>query len=328
MTALVETVGLRKLYLVGRGRRLHALDGVDLALAAGGSLGVVGESGSGKSTLARLVTRLADPSDGIIRYAGAEIGSIAASRFTRDPRRRSIQLVFQNAGEALNPAFSIARNIGVGLGAARPGAAARARIAAIADEVGLGGDQLRRRPHQLSGGQQARAGIARALIAEPRLLVLDEPTASLDVSVQATILKLVDRLRARHGIALLFISHDLDVVRLICEAILVLYLGRVAESGPAARVLAAPRHPYTQALVAARPKAGRPAALAGEPASAVDPPAQACLFHGRCRLAVDRCRRERPPLRMVDDRLVACHRAEETAAGVAGVSEPAAYSPR
>jgi oligopeptide/dipeptide ABC transporter ATP-binding protein len=326
VTALLDIVGLKKLFPVGHGRQLHALDGVDLALQEGGSLGIVGESGSGKSTLAQLVVRLADAGEGTIRFAGDDLAAIPPARFARDPRRRSIQLVFQNAGDALNPAFSIARNIAIGLGVTLIDRSAQARVRAIADEVGLRPEHLRRRPHQLSGGQQARAGIARALIAEPRLLVLDEPTASLDVSVQATILKLIDRLRRAHRIALLFISHDLDVVRLMCEAILVLYLGRVVETGPAAAVLDAPRHPYTRALVAARPKHGRPIALAGEPASPIDPPAHACLFHSRCPLAIARCLRERPVLRPLDAGLVACHRAEEMAAAppdLAAVSGPA-----
>ena len=324
MTALLEVAGLKKLFPVGRGRQLHALDGVDLTLAEGGSLGIVGESGSGKSTLAQLVVRLADPSDGMIRFAGRDIAAVPPARFVRDPLRRSLQLVFQNAGEGLNPAFGTVRNIAVGLGTTFVDAGARLRVEAIAAEVGLGPEHLTRRPHQLSGGQQARVGIARALVSEPRLLVLDEPTASLDVSVQATILKLIDALRRKHRIALLFISHDLDVVRLMCEAILVLYLGRVVETGPARSVLEAPRHPYTRALVAARPKRGRPVALAGEPVSPIDPPAHACLFHSRCPFSVERCRRERPGLRPLGASLVACHRAEELAALTPIVSEPVA----
>lgn len=326
MTMLVEVIGLKKGFPVGRRRQLRALDGVDLALEEGGSLGIVGESGSGKSTLAQLVVRLADADDGAIRFAGNDIAGIPPSRFASDPRRRSIQLVFQNAGDALNPAFSVGRNIAFGLGTTLRAEAERGRVAAIADEVGLTPEHLKRRPHQLSGGQQARAVIARALIAEPRLLVLDEPTASLDVSVQATILKLIDRLRRTHRIALLFISHDLDVVRLISEGILVLYLGRVVETGPVASVLGDPRHPYTRALVAARPKRGRPSALAGEPVSPIDPPAHACLFHSRCALATARCLRERPLLRPLGSSLVACHRAEEIAADpltIAPVSAPA-----
>ncbi|MCB1487124.1 MAG: ATP-binding cassette domain-containing protein [Bauldia sp.] len=330
MTRLVETIGLKKQFPVGKGRMLHAVDGVDMALAAGDSIGVVGESGSGKSTLARLIVRLIDPSDGAIQFEGRDISGIPAARFAADPARQAIQFVFQNADDALNPAFSIARNIAIGLGRFRLDDATIARVREIAAEVGLAPEHLSRRPHQLSGGQQARAGIARALVSDPRLLVLDEPTASLDVSVQATVLKLIDGLRQRHGVALVFVSHDLEVVRLMCRQVLVLYLGRVAEIGPVETVLAAPRHPYTRALVAATPGRGKPRALPGEPTSPIDPPQNTCLFASRCPLAVDRCRIERPLLRTVAGRQVACHRAEEVraeevGAEAAAVSEPAGY---
>lgn len=324
MTSLIEAIGLKRYFPVSRGRHLHAVDGVDLVLGQGDSLGVVGESGSGKSTLARLVARLIDPTAGTILLEGRDIAGVPARRFAADPARREIQLVFQNADDALNPAFTIARNIAIGLGRTRIDGAALARVKAIADDVGLTVDQLSRRPHQLSGGQQARVGIARALISNPRLLVLDEPTASLDVSVQATVLKLIDRLRTEQDIALIFVSHDLEVVRLMCRQVLVLYLGRVAETGPVETVLAAPRHPYTQALVAATPGRGTPQALPGEPTSPIDPPQDACLFAGRCPLAVDRCRIERPLLRPVAGRLVACHRAEDATTGEAPVSALAA----
>jgi len=328
MTALLEVVGLKKSFDVGRGRRLHAVDGVDFELAAGDSIGIVGESGSGKSTLARLIARLIDPDDGLVRFEGREISAVPSRTFASDPVRRLIQLVFQNADDALNPAFSIERNIGVGLGKTRLDRDAREKVAAIASEVGLSPEQLTRRPHQLSGGQQTRAGIARGLASDPRLLILDEPTASLDVSVQATVLKLIDGLRKRHDIALVFVSHDLDVVRLMCRQVLVLYLGRVAEIGTVEAVLREPHHPYTRALVAATPAHGKPEALAGEPTSPINPPHNACLFAGRCPLAVDRCRSERPPLRQVARRLVACHRAEDTAAMAAGLNEPGVCSPR
>ena len=316
---LLETIELKKLFPLRGGGRLRAVDGVSFTVAEGESLGIVGESGSGKSTLARLVARVIDPSDGVIRFEGREIGNVPASRFARTPARRAIQLVFQSADDALNPAFHAARNIAVGLGRTRAGGDALVKVQAIAAEVGLGPELLSHRPHQLSGGQQARVGIARALVSDPRLLVLDEPTASLDVSVQATVLKLINGLRRRHRIALLFISHDLEIVRLMCERILVLYLGRVAEIGPVERVLGEPQHPYTRALVAATPRRGRPKATVGEPIGSIDPHDEACLFHGRCPLAVDRCRRERPVLRSVGDRMVACHRIEATV----GLNAPA-----
>ena len=323
MTALLELAGLRKLFPVGRGRMLHAVDGVDLTLTAGESIGIVGESGSGKSTLARLVARLIDPSAGMIRFDGRDITAVPARRFAADPARRDIQLVFQHADDALNPAFSILRNVAMGLGTTRLAPEAEAAARSIAGQVGLPPELLARRPHQLSGGQQTRATIARALVSNPRLVVLDEPTASLDVSVQAAVLRLVDGIRRERDIALVFVSHDLDVVRLMCSRVMVLYLGRVAETGPAQAVLSAPRHPYTRALVAATPGHGRPVPLPGEARSPIDPDPSACLFHNRCPLAVDRCRIERPMLRPVDGRLVACHRADEITAQPA-VSAPGA----
>ena len=324
MTALLELANLKKRFAVGRGRQLHAVDGVDLTLEAGASIGIVGESGSGKSTLARLVARLVEPSEGLVRFEGRDITAMPVRRFAADPARRAIQLVFQHADDALNPAFSILRNIAMGLGGTRLTPTAEAAVRALAGKVGLPPELLGRYPHQLSGGQQTRAIIARALISEPRLLVLDEPTASLDVSVQAAVLRLIDGIRHERGIALLFVSHDLDVVRLMCDRVMVLYLGRVAETGPAAAVLSAPRHPYTRALVAATPGHGKPVPLPGEARSPIDPDPSACLFQNRCPLAADRCRIERPMLRPVDGRLVACHRAEELAAPAMAVSAPGA----
>lgn len=328
MTSLLKTIGLRKLFPAASGRLLHAVDGVDLELDAGDSIGIVGESGSGKSTLARLLVRLIDPTEGAVCFEDRDITAIPADRFAADPARRAIQLVFQNADDALNPAFTIARSIAIGLGRTRLDKQTMAQVEKTAAEVGLPADLLARRPHQLSGGQHARAGIARALISSPRLLVLDEPTASLDVSVQATVINLIDGLRQNRGIALVFVSHDLEVVRLMCRQVLVLYLGRVAEIGPVDSVLAAPRHPYTRALVAATPGRGTPQALPGEPTSPIDPPPNACIFANRCPLALDRCRIERPMLRTVAGRQVACHRAEEVDGASPPVSEPAVYSPR
>jgi peptide/nickel transport system ATP-binding protein len=252
VTVLLEIADLRKLFPIGRGRLLHAVDGVSLSVGAGRSLGLVGESGSGKSTLARLVVRLADPTAGTIRYDGEDIGAIAANNFGRHPARPHIQFVFQGADDALNPALTIARNIAMGLGPS-PGRDLRARVEAIAAEVGLPAELLDRRPHQLSGGQQARAGIARALIVQPRLLVLDEPTAALDVSVQAVVLNLLQDLKASMGMSYLFVSHDLNVVRLLCDRVIVMRSGRIVEQGPSESVLGNPRDAYTKELLTAIP---------------------------------------------------------------------------
>jgi oligopeptide/dipeptide ABC transporter ATP-binding protein len=305
---MLDAADLGKRFPVGRGRMLHALDDVSLTIPAGGSLGLVGESGSGKSTLARVVARLLSPDEGKLVFDGRDIGALAPRAFARDPLRRAIQLVFQSADDSLNPAFTATASIRMSGGPAADGAA----VAAVAHEVGIAPELLSRRPHQLSGGQQARVGIARAILPNPRLLILDEPTASLDVSVQAAVLKLIDKLRRDRSMALLFVSHDLEVVRLMCSEVMVLYLGRIAERGPVERVLAAPAHPYTRALLAASPgRRGVP--LAGEPLSPIDPPKHACLFHSRCPLAIDRCRSERPALREVAPGwTAACHRAGES----------------
>jgi oligopeptide/dipeptide ABC transporter ATP-binding protein len=296
MSSLLEVSGLRKLFPVGHGAKLHAVDDVDFALTEGESLGVIGESGSGKSTIARLIARLADPTAGRIRFEGRDIGAIPSRKFAGDVARKSIQLVFQSAGDSLNPTYSAARNIAVGLGSIRLHHEAREWVSDLAREVGLAAELLGRRPHQLSGGQQARVGIARALACEPRLLILDEPTAPLDVSVQATVLKLIDRIRRQRRLSLVFVSHDLDVVRLMCDRVMVLYLGRVAEIGPVGEVLSAPRHPYTRALIDSMPGSAAPLQLPGEATSPIDPAPNACLFAGRCRNAVAECALRRPQL--------------------------------
>ena len=296
MSSLLEVTGLRKLFPAGHGGKLHAVDEVDFDLAGGESLGVIGESGSGKSTIARLIARLADPTAGRIRFEGRDIGAIPSRKFAGDVARKSIQLVFQSAGDSLNPAYSAARNIVVGFGSIRLNSESREWAASLAGEVGLAPELLDRRPHQLSGGQQARVGIARALACEPRLLILDEPTAPLDVSVQATVLKLIDGIRRKRRLSLVFVSHDLDVVRLMCDRVMVLYLGRVAEIGPVGEVLSAPRHPYTRALIASAPGSATPAQLPGEATSPIDPAPNACLFANRCTNAVPECALRRPQL--------------------------------
>jgi oligopeptide/dipeptide ABC transporter ATP-binding protein len=296
VSRLLEVSGLQKRFPVGRGAMLHAVDGVDFDLAEGESLGIIGESGSGKSTIARLIARLADPTAGRIRFEERDIGSIPARKFAIDVARKSIQLVFQSAGDSLNPAYSVARNIVVGLGSTRLNRTAREWASNHAGEVGLAPELLNRRPHQLSGGQQARVGIARALACEPRLLILDEPTAPLDVSVQATVLKLIDGIRRKRRLSLVFVSHDLDVVRLMCDRVMVLYLGRVAEIGPVDGVLSAPRHPYTRALIASMPGSSEPFQLPCEAASPIDPATNACLFANRCANVVPECVAQRPAL--------------------------------
>ncbi|HWK47660.1 MAG TPA: ABC transporter ATP-binding protein [Stellaceae bacterium] len=233
-----------------------AVDDVSFSIAAGESLGLVGESGSGKTTISRLVCRLMDADAGDIRLDGAAIGAIPAREFHRAPQRRLVQIVFQDAGDSLNPRFTAFDAIADPL--RRLGGARGTRLAeeveACAARAGLGADLLSRYPHQLSGGQKARVGIARALVVRPKLLVLDEPTAALDVSVQAVILELLDRLRAEEGLAYLFVSHDLNVVRMLCARLIVLQTGRIVEQGDSQALFRAPQTPYTAELVASIPQ--------------------------------------------------------------------------
>jgi oligopeptide/dipeptide ABC transporter ATP-binding protein len=314
---LLEVDGLRRRFALqgrGRGRFLHAVDGVSFRLDRGEAVGLVGESGCGKSTLGRVVARLIDAEDGRILLDGRDIARVGWARFARDPDRASVQMVFQDAGDSLDPRIAIRHAIAAPLSRlTRLDAAARAaRVAEMAELVGLSADLLDRYPHQLSGGQKARVGISRALGPAPRVLVLDEPTAALDVSVQALVLRLLDDLRRRFDLALLFISHDLNVVRLLCARVMVMYLGQIVETGPAGAVFDAPLHPYTAALVDAIPDPARRGLrgtpITGEAPGAIDPPPNACRFAERCPVSVPRCRAEAPVPRPVGpDRSVACH---------------------
>ncbi len=265
--------------------------------------------------LLRLVTRLIDPSAGTIRFAGGDIGAVPAKEFGRAAQRAQIQMVFQDAADSLNPRFTAFRAIAEPLRRLRGlnGAALRARVEEVAGLTGLPLELLGRFPHQLSGGQQARGGIAPAIAGEPPLLILDEPTSALDVSVQVVILQLLQDLKTRLGLSYLFVSHDLNVVRLLCDRILVMYLGHIVESGPADRVFASPSHPYTQALLSAVPSPGNSARqrridLPGEPRSPIDPDPSICPLYGRCGRATDECRTSMPALREIaPSRLAACH---------------------
>lgn len=233
----------------------RAVDGIGFTVHEGESLGLVGESGCGKSTTSAMVMRLLDPSSGLIRFAGTDIGAEPARRFAGHPLRGKLQMVFQDPTDSLNPRWTAARSIADplhrmgGLG----GAAARARVEELAGRVGLPVDLLDRFPHQLSGGQKARVGIARAIALDPKLVILDEPTAALDVSVQAVVLNLLADLKAELGMSYLFISHDLNVVRLVCDRVMVMRSGRIVEEGATERILANPADPYTRALLDAIP---------------------------------------------------------------------------
>ena len=312
---ILDVVELKKHFKVGRRSQLHAVDDVSFSIAPGESVGLVGESGCGKSTLVRLITRMLDASAGDIIFSGRNIGFIPARTFAGTQFRPRIQMVFQDPTDSLNPRFTAFDTIAEPLrllAGVRDAQELQMRVSAAARQTGLPEELLGRFPHQLSGGQKARVGIARAIALRPQLLVLDEPTAALDVSVQATILKLLAELKHSLGMSYLFVSHDLNVVRMLCDRVIVMYLGKVVEQGPTDALFREARHPYTQALLRAIPSiGGRPEArevLAGEPRSPIDPDPRVCRFFGRCPKQVDRCRHEAPLLHAVGEgHQAACH---------------------
>jgi len=335
MTALLEVADVSKFFPIGAERggwarlkrrltcgvqdlaKVHAVDGVSFVVHEGETVGLVGESGCGKSTLVRALTRLIDVSDGSIKLGAREVSLKPARVFARDRDRAKIQMVFQDAGDSVNPRFTAFEAIADPLRRLRRlgRKALRKRVETVAGQCGLPLQLLSRFPHQLSGGQRARVGIARAIAVEPKLLVLDEPTAALDVSVQVVILQLLQRLKQELGMSYLFVSHDLSVVKLLCDRVLVMYLGKIVETGPAVEVFEHPLHPYTRALVAAVPRlhesASKRLRLVGEPRSPIDPDPNVCRFYGRCPRGTDACRTTMPELRSFGARRVACHFAEE-----------------
>jgi oligopeptide transport system ATP-binding protein len=295
---------------------LRAVDDVHFDLQPGETLGIVGESGCGKSTLARTLVGLQRVTAGGIVFDGRDLARLAEPDWR--PLRRDIQMVFQDPLASLDPRMTVAASVAEPLVALRPeldAAARTARVAEMLGRVGLG-ELGERFPHELSGGQCQRAGIARALVAQPRILVCDEPVSALDAAVQGQILDLLATLRREEGLSMIFITHDLAVVRHLCHRVLVMYLGRVMEQASAAELFAQPRHPYTRALLAAVPGAGvgRPLPDAELP-SPLSPPS-GCVFRTRCPMADDLCAREVPYLRRVGERShAACHYVQGGAPG-------------
>jgi oligopeptide transport system ATP-binding protein len=316
VSALLETVDLARHFPVRNafGRRtgwLRAVDGVSISAQSGETLGLVGESGCGKSTLGKTLMGIYRPTSGQIRFLGREIGALA--RAERRRVARDLQYVYQDPGASLDPRWKVVHSLHEPLKIhTRLTRAERdAEIDAILHAVGLPDAHLDLYPHELSGGQQRRVGLARILTLRPRLVILDEPTSGLDVSVQASVLKLFRSLQETFALTYLFISHDLSVVRAMCQRIAVMYLGKIVESGDTGSVFDRPRHPYTQSLLAAIPRIGGRRvsidfALRGEPPNPRDVPS-GCRFRTRCPLAQDVCAREEPPLREVARSLVACH---------------------
>jgi oligopeptide/dipeptide ABC transporter ATP-binding protein len=304
--------------LFGGPQTVHAVDGVSLTLAPGETLGIVGESGCGKSTLARAVLSLVPVTDGQICVLGKELGALDAAEARA--LKRNLQVIFQDPLAALNPRMTVGDIVSEPLWTHRPdldNAAVRSEVRDVLQRVGLSGRELNRYPHEFSGGQCQRIGIARALVLKPRLIICDEPVSALDVSIRAQIVNLLMDLREEFGLSLIFIAHDLAVVRHISDRVLVMYLGAVMELADRKDLYEEPGHPYTRALISSvpipDPKAERSRVreiLKGDLPSPINPPS-GCRFRTRCRFAVGRCAAEVPVLRRVGSSQVACHRAEE-----------------
>jgi oligopeptide transport system ATP-binding protein len=298
---------------------LKAVDGVSFALAPGETLGVVGESGCGKSTLGRAILRLIEPTAGRVVWLGDDLARIGGEALRR--HRRAMQIVFQDPLASLNPRMTIGDIIAEPLITHEPGlgrAELKTRVKDMMAKTGLSPQMINRYPHEFSGGQCQRIGVARAMILKPKLIVCDEPVSALDVSIQAQIINLLMRLQREFGLSLLFISHDLSVVRHISHRILVLYLGRMMELASRDTLYSGPRHPYTKALIAAVPipdpkleRQKQRIVLKGDLPSPLDPPS-GCVFRTRCPLAIERCATEVPAVEEIGPgHRVACHRWRE-----------------
>ena len=325
MTApLIRGEGLTRVFhrrggFLGRGVPMLALRGVDIDINRGEAVGVVGESGCGKSTLGRVMLRLMAPSDGRVVFEERDLAAMGSAELRA--LRRRMQMVFQDPYGSLDPRRSVGAQIADGMVIHRiaEGAEATERVASLLQQVGLDPSHAQRLPHEFSGGQRQRIAIARALATRPDFIVADEPVSALDVSIQAQVVNLLADLRAELGLALMFISHDLHVVRHLCDRVVVMYLGLVMEEGAAAEIFRAPAHPYTRALLAATPSMHHRAAtapLSGEVPSIARPPS-GCVFRTRCPMALPACAESVPALRPLpgaEGRTIACHRAEEIAA--------------
>ena len=314
---LLEVRGLRTWFPIREGvfRRVsghvRAVDGVDLSIRKGQTFALVGESGCGKTTVGRSILRLIEAQDGSVRYQGRDILKLAADEF--QPLRSELQIIMQDPASALDPRMTVRDSIAEGLDAFAMAATPKARADKIAElmaQVALDPETRLRYPHELSGGQRQRVCIARALAVEPKLIICDEAVSALDVSIQAQILNLLNDLQAARGLAYLFITHDLGVVRYFADRNAVMYLGRIVEEGPTERIFTAPRHPYTKALLASVPsidperRGGPPAAL-GDVPSPANPPS-GCHYHPRCKEVLDKCPLQEPPVVRFEDGMSRC----------------------
>jgi oligopeptide transport system ATP-binding protein len=300
---LTTRFSVRSGKVFGKALTLTAVDDVSFTLNAGETLGIVGESGSGKSTLGRTILRLVEAQGGSVVWQGGDLLKLGYEDMRK--ARRDMQIIFQDPLASLDPRMTVADIIAEPLQIAEPNLSRLQRleeVQKIMSAVGLAPEMVNRYPHEFSGGQAQRIGIARAIITKPKLVVCDEPVSALDVSIQAQIIQLLNRLRNELGLALIFISHDLSVVRLVCDRVMVLYLGRVVESGTAADVFSSPKHPYAQALLSAVPlpdpklaRLRQRVILQGDPPSPINPPS-GCVFRTRCLYAQDICAADRPVL--------------------------------
>ncbi len=311
---LLELEAVTKQFALGRREAVHAVTDVSLRVERGETLGLVGESGCGKSTLARLIMRLYTPTSGRVRFDGVDVGASRGAALKA--LRRDMAMVFQDPYASLNPRRTVFDIVAEPLRVHRlaHGSALRARVTEQLDRVGLSAEHARRYPHEFSGGQRQRIGIARALATAPRLLICDEPVSALDVSIQAQVLNLLRDLQAELGLTIVFIAHDLGVVRHVADRVAVMYLGRIVEVATVDELFAAPSHPYTAALLAAVPVPDQAIArarladetvLEGDVPSPINPP-PGCHFHPRCRYRSTDCETLTPAMRVVG-RAVACH---------------------
>jgi oligopeptide transport system ATP-binding protein len=325
MSAFLEVDNLKKHFPVYRGtvfRRqvgsVKAVDGIDLEIKTGEILGLVGESGCGKSTLARTIMQLMPITDGAVVLEGRDLSKISKRAIRAE--RVNFQMIFQDPYASLNPRMTVYDTLSEAIRTRQKftGKAIVTKVAELMNTVGLPANQMRRYPHEFSGGQRQRIAIARALAPEPRLIIADEPVSALDVSIQSQILNLILRLCRERQLTMIFISHDISVVKYISDRIAVMYLGRLVEVGPAAQIVDRPLHPYTRALISAVPvpdprieRTRRRVILEGDPPSPTNPPS-GCPFHPRCSYAIEACKAERPKLEEKEpDRIAACIRVGE-----------------
>jgi len=318
---VLEAQDLQRHYRIGRGlfkpaALLKAVAGASFSLTAGRTLAVVGESGCGKSTLARMVTMIERPTSGHLMIDGTD--TVGASKQALHALRPKVQMVFQDPYGSLNPRKQVGQILGepLEINTAKSAKERTETARAMMARVGLRPEFYTRYPHMFSGGQRQRIAIARALILNPKIVVADEPVSALDVSIRAQVLNLLMDLQSEFNLAYLFISHDLSVVRHIADELMVMYLGRPVEQGPKQIIFKEPRHPYTQALLAATPSVDPKArskrlTVKGELPSPINPP-PGCAFHRRCPFATEICGQERPELRPFSGRMVACHHVEKT----------------